>query len=80
MKKPVSKGRLLGSPPKPNEVGLVGKGGATERLSFSAPAGNEGCAVCDDAACLSPLSFFTRRKMEPPEAPEVGKQSRPVKT
>ena len=48
-----------GSPPKPNEVGLVGEGGATERLSFSATAGNEGCVVCDDATGLNRVNCIT---------------------
>ena len=57
----------MGAPPKPNEVGLVGRGGAAERLSFCPERQNEGCGACDDEARLSPLSFAVQRKMEPPE-------------
>ncbi len=42
-----------GPPPKPNEVGLVGKGGAAERLSFCPERQNEGCGACDDATGLN---------------------------
>ena len=38
--------------------------------AFRPQGGNKGCGACDDEgplACLSPLSFFTRRKMVPPE-------------
>ena len=56
-----------GAPPKPNEVGLVGRGGAAERLSFCPERQNEGCGACDDEARLSPLSFFKQRKMVPPK-------------
>ena len=66
-----------GAPPKPNEVGLVGRGGAAERLSFCPERQNEGCGACDDEARLSPLSFFKQRKMEPPEV--VGLVERLVK-
>ena len=37
--------------------------------AFRPQGGNKGCGACDDEgplACLSPLSFFTRRKMVPP--------------
>ena len=61
------KGPPTGAPPKPNEVGLVGRGGAAERLSFCPERQNEGCGACDDEARLSPLSFFKQRKMVPPE-------------
>ena len=56
-----------GAPPKPNEVGLVGRGGAAERLSFCPERQNEGCGACDDEARLSPLSFAVQRKMESPK-------------
>ena len=72
------KGPPIGAPPKPNEVGLVGRGGAAERLSFCPERQNEGCGACDDEARLSPLSFFKQRKMGPPEV--VGCRTRPVKT
>ena len=57
----------MGAPPKPNEVGLVGRGGAAERLSFCPERQNEGCGACDDEARLSPLSFAVQRKMESPK-------------
>ena len=66
-----------GAPPKPNEVGLVGKGGAAERLSFCPERQNEGCGACDDEARLTPLSFVVQRKMGPPEV--VGLVERLVK-
>ena len=72
------KGPPIGAPPKPNEVGLVGRGGAAERLSFCPKRQNEGCGACDDEACLSPLSFVVQRKMGPPEV--ASKVERPVKT
>ena len=56
-----------GAPPKPNEVGLVGRGGAAERLSFCPERQNEGCGACDDEARLSPPSFAVQRKMGPTE-------------
>ena len=62
-----SRGRQIGAPPKPNEVGLVGRGGAAERLSFCPERQNEGCGACDDEARLSPLSFVVQRKIGPPE-------------
>ena len=73
-----SNGPPIGAPPKPNEVGLVGRGGAAERLSFCPERQNEGCGACDDEARLSPLSFFKQRKMVPPEG--VGIAERQVKT
>ena len=73
-----SKGPPTGAPPKPNEVGLVGRGGAAERLSFCPERQNEGCGACDDEARLSPLSFVVQRKMEPSET--VGLAERSVKT
>ena len=72
------KGPPIGAPPKPNEVGLVGRGGAAERLSFCPERQNEGCGACDDEARLSPLSFVVQRKMGPPEG--TGLAPRPVKT
>ena len=73
-----SNGPPTGAPPKPNEVGLVGRGGAAERLSFCPERQNEGCGACDDEARLSPLSFFKQRKMGPPEVASC--RARPVKT
>ena len=67
-----------GPPPKPNEVGSVGRGGAAERLSFCPERQNEGCGACDDEARLSPLSFVVQRKMGPSET--VGCRTRQVKT
>ena len=61
------KGPPTGAPPKPNEVGLVGRGGAAERLSFCPERQNEGCGACDDEARLSPLSFVVQRKMGSPK-------------
>ena len=72
------KGPPTGAPPKPNEVGLVGRGGAAERLSFCPERQNEGCGACDDEARLSPLSFVVQRKMGPPEVASC--RTRPVKT
>ncbi len=37
----------IGNPEKP--LGLLGKGGATERVNFPPLGENERCAVCDDA-------------------------------
>ena len=62
-----SRGPPTGAPPKPNEVGLVGRGGAAERLSFCPERQNEGCGACDDEARLSPLSFVVQRKMGSPK-------------
>ena len=72
------KGPPTGAPPKPNEVGLVGRGGAAERLSFCPERQNEGCGACDDEARLSPLSFVVQRKIGPPEV--VGFVERLVKS
>ena len=47
------KGPPIGAPPKPNEVGLVGRGGAAERLSFCPERQNEGCGACDDETGLN---------------------------
>ena len=66
------KGPPIGAPPKPNEVGLVGRGGAAERLSFCPERQNEGCGACDDEARLSSISFFKQRKIWCREANALG--------
>ena len=71
----IQRGPPIGAPPKPNEVGLVGRGGAAERLSFCPERQNEGCGACDDEARLSPLSFAVQRKMGPPEVVGLAEQS-----
>ena len=71
-KPPLCKGRWLGfRGPGEAQRQRVRWGEEEQRsdCAFRPQGGNKGCGACDDEgplACLSPLSFFTRRKMVPP--------------
>ena len=49
-----------GPPQKPNEVGFVGKGGASKRAQFSPQAETKKSELCDDAG----MSAFLEKRAE----------------